>query len=151
MAAMKEVLQQQKEPPIAINEQCTGVKASQKKDLLFPGLLIIDTPGHESFSNLRSRGSSLRDIAMLVIDIMHGSEPQTLESIELLKSRKTPFIVALNKIDRLYEWRSNPRKDVEDVINSQIQNTKLEFKKRVDQVILELAQQSINGSLYYEN
>ena len=138
-------------PPTAINEQCKGIKASQKKELLLPGLLIIDTPGHESFSNLRSRGSSLCDIAILVIDIMHGLEQQTLESLELLKSRKTPFIVALNKIDRLYEWRSNPRKDVEDLINSQITNTKLEFKKRTDQVIVELAQQSINAALYYDN
>ncbi|KAK9891545.1 hypothetical protein WA026_015507, partial [Henosepilachna vigintioctopunctata] len=138
-------------PIEAIKEQIKIVKGSSDMDLKVPGLLIIDTPGHESFSNLRNRGSSLCDIAILVVDIMHGLEPQTIESISILKKRKTPFIVALNKIDRLYDWNTMNRKDVRDIIKAQSQNTQLEFEKRSKDVILQFAEQGFNTALFYEN
>merc|ERR1719295_582005 len=136
-------------PKEVIQEQCKMVKGFP--GIKVPGLLIIDTPGHESFSNLRDRGSSLCDIAILVVDIMHGLEPQTIESLNLLKKKKTPFVVALNKIDRLYEWKPNRHKDVREVIASQPDNTRLEFMKIKDEVILGLAEQGLNAALFYEN
>lgn len=70
-----------------------------------PGLLVIDTPGHEAFANLRRRGGGVADIAILVIDVLKGFEAQTYECINILKARRTPFMVAANKIDRIPGWR----------------------------------------------
>jgi len=73
-----------------------------------PGILFIDTPGHETFSNLRKRGGSAADVAVLVIDLTKGVEPQTVESLNILKARKTPFLVCCNKIDAVPGWKSSP-------------------------------------------
>ncbi len=87
---------------------CGPILKRLETEIKIPGLLVIDTPGHEAFANLRKRGGGVADIAILVIDILKGFEPQTYESLDILKARKTPFLVAANKIDRLPGWRSKP-------------------------------------------
>ncbi|KAI8476355.1 MAG: P-loop containing nucleoside triphosphate hydrolase protein [Monoraphidium minutum] len=116
-----------------------------------PGLLVIDTPGHESFTNLRARGSGLCDVAVLIVDLMHGLEQQTIESINLLKMRKTPFIVALNKVDRLYGWKSTADIAIRDSFKRQKDDTMREFEDRSSQVFLQLNEQGLNVSLYWKN
>lgn len=93
--------------PIDTIKQLTGplYEKLAKSESPVPGLLVIDTPGHEVFANLRSRGGSAADIAIVVIDANKGFEQQTFESVEILKRRKVPFVVALNKVDMITGWR----------------------------------------------
>ncbi|KAJ5654481.1 Eukaryotic translation initiation factor 5B [Penicillium lividum] len=138
-------------PVDALKQKTAVVNKDGKFEFKVPGLLIIDTPGHESFSNLRSRGSSLCNIAILVVDIMHGLEPQTLESMRLLRDRKTPFIVALNKIDRLYGWKKIDNNGFEDSLMMQNKGVQNEFRSRLEATKLAFAEQGFNSELFFEN
>jgi translation initiation factor 5B len=104
-----------------------------------PGILVIDTPGHEVFSNLRVRGGSVSDISILVIDIMEGVEKQTEECIDILKSRKTPFIVAANKVDKIDGWKSHPDKPFLESFKSQSQLAQRKFEEKIYTIVGELS------------
>ena len=95
--------------PIETIKDITGplYQRLSKSETQIPGLLVIDTPGHEIFANLRVRGGSAADLAIVVADVNKGFEPQTIESIEILRKRKVPFVIALNKIDMVTGWRKN--------------------------------------------
>ncbi|GJN89516.1 hypothetical protein Rhopal_002503-T1 [Rhodotorula paludigena] len=138
-------------PMEAIQKRTRVLGDADLKEYKLPGLLVIDTPGHESFTNLRQRGSSLCNIAILVVDIMHGLEPQTLESIRLLRDGKTPFIVALNKIDRLYGWQ--PMKDggFLQTLDQQNKAVQREYEKRLSDTVVAFAEQGLNAVPYYDN
>ncbi len=122
-------------PASAIEEVCGPLlKKLGITKLNIPGLLIIDTPGHAAFMNLRARGGAVADIAILVIDIMDGIQVQTRESLNILKARKTPFLVAANKIDRIKGWK--PQKT-----NSFLESFQLQDKfvqQTLDDTIYEL-------------
>lgn len=123
----------------------------QNFDIKIPGLLIMDTPGHEQFANLRSRGSSIADIAILVVDMFHGLEKQTIESIALLRKLKCPFVVALNKVDKLYDWKKNDMMDIQQTLLLQKDYVGVEYNTRVDEIKSQLAKEGFNSELYYKN
>ncbi|MBW3003389.1 translation initiation factor IF-2 [Candidatus Woesearchaeota archaeon] len=104
-----------------VRKICGPLLDALKMEFTIPGILFIDTPGHAAFTNLRKRGGNLADIAVLVVDINEGFKPQTIEAIEILKSYKTPFVVAANKIDLIPGWQTK-QGNVLQTINSQSAN-----------------------------
>jgi translation initiation factor 5B len=129
--------------PIETLKQIIGPYISNfKTGIEIPGLLVVDTPGHEAFTNLRRRGGSVADIAILVVDILKGFEAQTFECIEILKARKTPFIVAVNKIDRIPGWK--PQQSTPFLKSYEIQDhfVQEDFNNRLYQVMGEFSRLS---------
>jgi translation initiation factor 5B len=103
--------------PVQTIKEITGPLYAKlvKTEAAIPGLLVIDTPGHEVFANLRTRGGSAADIAIVVVDVNKGFEAQTIESMDILKKRRVPFVIALNKLDMVAGWRTSTRFISEDV------------------------------------
>jgi len=122
------------EVPIeTVDEVCGDLLNQLDTDLTIPGILFIDTPGHAAFSSLRKRGGSISDIAILVIDINEGVQPQTEEAINILKESGTPFVVALNKVDTMNGWQSEHQ-----IFSKNIQKQSSRIKEQLDTRIYEL-------------
>ncbi len=119
-----------------------------KIDLKIPGFLFIDTPGHAAFTNLRKRGGSLADIAILVVDIKDGIKPQTAEVISILKSNKTPFVIALNKVDTISGWHK--KSSIKESIETLPQHAKEEFEISLGTFQASLQSHGFDSELFYE-
>lgn len=136
-------------PPDTLRAMCGPLLKSLGGDVTIPGLLFIDTPGHEAFSNLRIRGGSAADIAVLVVDITKGLEPQTLESIEILKSRRVPFVVALNKVDLLAGWRPKAGRTIVQALKEQEPATQEMLDQGIYRVVGQLSNLGFSSEAYY--
>lgn len=118
------------------------------KNISIPGIVFIDTPGHAAFSNMRKRGGNLADIAILVIDINEGVKPQTEECIAILKKYKTPFVIALNKIDLLMGWRAAQSSSVLDMIGKQSSQVQTLFETRLYEIVGKLYELGIQADRF---
>ena len=118
-----------------------------KEKLAIRGILAIDSPGHAAFTNLRKRGGSLADIAVLVIDINEGFKPQTYEALEILKQYKTPFVIALNKIDLISGWRGKDKVLIKN-INLQSEQTKKFLDEKLYQIVGKLYELGFNSERF---
>ena len=133
-------------PAKILNETCAELM--QGRPFKSPGLLFIDTPGHHSFASLRNRGGALADIAILVVDIMEGLQPQTIESINILKQTKTPFVIAGNKIDRIHGWRCQKDRSFLASLEEQRQDVVDLFQQRFWKLVGQVSEHGINLERY---
>ncbi len=139
------------EVPIqVINSICDCLPKFDKQALKIPGLLFIDTPGHEAFTNLRRRGGSIADLAILVVDVNDGMQPQTAEAIEILKDYKTPFIVAANKIDVVSGWRDVKSASITETLKQQDKETVDNIKSRIFELIGQISRYGLQSNLFNE-
>ncbi len=135
-------------PAAILNTICGDLVGERFKT---SGLLFIDTPGHHSFHTLRRRGGALADIAVVVVDIMEGMRPQTEDSIRTLMDEKTPFVVALNKLDRIHGWESEMNRSFAEGITHQNELVSTLLHEQMMKFIGEIASLGLNAELYTTN
>ena len=138
-----------KYPLSQIKSACPLIE-TQDVHLDIPGYLFIDTPGHAAFTNLRKRGGSLADLAILAVSIKEGIKPQTAEVLQILKAHKTPFLIAFNKIDTLSGWQTHIDKPLKESIESQSINVSQEFQEALLTFQASLSEHGFDSDIFYE-
>ena len=124
-------------------------KKLEESENQVPGILVIDTPGHEVFTNLRARGGSAADIAILVVDVNRGFQPQTNESLKILQSRKVPFVVALNKCDQISGWRKSETTFISKAIKEQDASIQADLDQKIYDVVGTLSILGYQSEAFY--
>jgi translation initiation factor 5B len=135
-------------PIETIRKTCGNLLDKFKIKLEIPGLLFIDTPGHAAFISIRKRGSSIADLAVLVVDLTEGIQEQTDESIRILKEFKTPFIVAATKVDRLEGWMRNKDKCFLDDFEMQPDWVKQKFDEKFYKIVGQLSERGFDSERF---
>ncbi len=134
------------EVPLDVINKVCGKQVKDKFKL--PGLLFIDTPGHHAFTSLRSRGGALADLAVVIVDVNEGFQPQTIEAVNILKSYKTPFVVAANKIDRLHGWDPHPGSPFMASYNKQPEHIRSILDTKLYELVGELYKYGFSADRY---
>jgi translation initiation factor 5B len=135
-------------PANVIKNVCGNLLEKLKIDIIIPGLLFIDTPGHEAFITLRKRGGSVADLAVLVVDINEGFQPQTDESLEFLRQFKTPFVVAATKIDLIFGWQKKPTACFQDSFGHQPKEVQDELEAKVYNLVAQLYERGFEAERF---
>jgi len=135
-------------PASVIKNICGDLLKKLKIDIIIPGLLFIDTPGHEAFTTLRKRGGSVADLAVLVIDINEGFQPQTDESLEYLKQFKTPFVVAATKVDLIFTWKSTSTTCFMESFSKQSAKVQDEIEKKIYTIVAQLSERGFESERF---
>ena len=134
-----------------IREVTKSIKGKFSVEHNIPGVLIVDTPGHSAFSSMRDRGSSLCDIAILVVDINKGIQPQTEESIKMLKEKKVPFVIAATKIDMIYNWNKTKEVNLRKVMKEQDESTIQFMQSMLEDMKYDFSKLDVDAVFYFNN
>ncbi len=135
-------------PTETIKAICGDLLQSVKTELTIDGLLFIDTPGHEAYLNLRRRGGAIADIAILVVDVNEGALTQTYESLKILRSGKTPFLVAANKLDKVPGWKHKDGMNLLQLMAAQPKSTQMELDRRIYEIVGALSANGIQSERF---